>query len=242
MQGWERSAILVPLVLHGWLLYEGIFATSELRFGFAQALSAMLWLAVVIYWIESLFFRLEGMQPLILGTAGICALLPVWFSGRSIAYGTSTDFRIHLSLAIVAYSLFTIAILHAILMAVALPLYLAAVSDSQVKTCRANMQTIANAEAAYKTSTATHVYTTALTDLNTNLGYYTNFVNLLDLCAVAVPAGFQANGLPVGVTLIGPAGQDRLLLGVVVGGHSPHISWGLIRRPVCYAPASSSPT
>jgi type IV pilus assembly protein PilA len=58
----------------------------------------------------------------------------------------------------------------AILMAVALPLYLAAVSDSQVKTCRANMQTIANAEAAYKTSTPTHVYTTALTDLNTNLG------------------------------------------------------------------------
>ena len=58
----------------------------------------------------------------------------------------------------------------AILMAVALPLYLAAVSDSQVKTCRANMQTIANAEAAYKTSDATHVYTTTLTDLNANLG------------------------------------------------------------------------
>src|SRR5438874_2864607 len=58
----------------------------------------------------------------------------------------------------------------AILMAVALPLYLAAVSDSQLKTCRANMQTIANAEAAYKTSIATHVYTTDLTALNTNLG------------------------------------------------------------------------
>ena len=58
----------------------------------------------------------------------------------------------------------------AILMAVALPLYLAAVSDSQVKTCRANMQTIANAEAAYKTQIATHVYTTTLSDLNTNLG------------------------------------------------------------------------
>ena len=58
----------------------------------------------------------------------------------------------------------------AILMAVALPLYLAAVSDSQVKTCRANMQSISNAEAAYKTSIATHVYTTTLTDLNSNLG------------------------------------------------------------------------
>jgi len=58
----------------------------------------------------------------------------------------------------------------AILMAVALPLYLAAVSDSQVKTCRSNMQTIANAEAAYKTQSTTHVYSTVLSDLNTNLG------------------------------------------------------------------------
>ena len=43
---------------------------------------------------------------------------------------------------------------------------------------------------------------------NTNLGYYTNFVNLLDLCGVAVPAGFRANGLPFGVTLLAPAFQD----------------------------------
>ena len=58
----------------------------------------------------------------------------------------------------------------AILMAVALPLYLAAVSDSQVKTCRANMQTIANAEQAYKTSNSPHTYTTDLTALSGNLG------------------------------------------------------------------------
>jgi allophanate hydrolase len=41
--------------------------------------------------------------------------------------------------------------------------------------------------------------------LNTNLGYYTNFVNLMDLAALAVPAGFRSNGLPFGVSLIGPA-------------------------------------
>jgi allophanate hydrolase len=41
--------------------------------------------------------------------------------------------------------------------------------------------------------------------LNSNLGLYTNFVNLLDLAAIAVPAGFRSNGLPAGVTLIGPA-------------------------------------
>jgi len=58
----------------------------------------------------------------------------------------------------------------AILMAVALPLYLAAVSDSQVKTCRANMQTIANAEAAWKTQDTSHAYTSTLSNLNSNLG------------------------------------------------------------------------
>ncbi len=50
--------------------------------------------------------------------------------------------------------------------------------------------------------------------LNTNLGYYTNFVNLLDLAAVAVPAGFKTNGLPFGVTLIGQAFTDEGLLRV----------------------------
>ena len=47
--------------------------------------------------------------------------------------------------------------------------------------------------------------------LNNNLGYYTNFMNLLDLCAVAVPAGFQTDGLPFGVTLIGRAFGDGAL-------------------------------
>jgi allophanate hydrolase len=45
-----------------------------------------------------------------------------------------------------------------------------------------------------------------------DLGTYTNFVNLLDLAAVAVPAGTRASGLPFGVTLIGPAFSDRALL------------------------------
>ena len=48
--------------------------------------------------------------------------------------------------------------------------------------------------------------------LNTNLGYYTNFVNLLDLAAVAIPAGFRPNGLPFGISIVGPAFTDRGLL------------------------------
>src|SRR6267154_1199719 len=50
--------------------------------------------------------------------------------------------------------------------------------------------------------------------LNANLGYYTNFMNLFDLSGVAVPAGFRADGLPFGITLVGPRGADRDLLHV----------------------------
>ena len=48
--------------------------------------------------------------------------------------------------------------------------------------------------------------------LNTKLGYYTNFVNLLDLAAVAVPAGLRSTGLPFGISFIGPAFSDEALL------------------------------
>jgi allophanate hydrolase len=50
--------------------------------------------------------------------------------------------------------------------------------------------------------------------VNMELGRYTNFVNLLDLCALAVPAGFRTDGLPFGVTLIARAGHDALLASV----------------------------
>jgi allophanate hydrolase len=50
--------------------------------------------------------------------------------------------------------------------------------------------------------------------LNTNLGYYTNFANLLDLSAIAVPNDFDRNRLPSGVTFFAPAGTDDWLIGV----------------------------
>ena len=48
---------------------------------------------------------------------------------------------------------------------------------------------------------------------NALLGRFTNFLNLMDLAAVAVPAGFTREGLPFGVTVVGPAFSDRRLLG-----------------------------
>ena len=115
---WERAATLVPLALHTWLLYQELLAALGLRFGFGQALSVTLWLAVLIYWVESLYVNLEGMQALVLSLAAACVLLPAMFPGfESPAYASSLGFRAHLLLAMLAYSLFTIAALHALLMA-----------------------------------------------------------------------------------------------------------------------------
>lgn len=49
-------------------------------------------------------------------------------------------------------------------------------------------------------------------ELNTNLGYYTNYMNLLDLSAIAVPAGFRENGLPFGVTVVAKNFEEQKLL------------------------------
>jgi allophanate hydrolase len=50
--------------------------------------------------------------------------------------------------------------------------------------------------------------------LNSNLGSYTNFVNLLDLAAISVPAGMRSDGLPSSLTLIGRAGMDGHLAAI----------------------------
>ena len=50
--------------------------------------------------------------------------------------------------------------------------------------------------------------------LNANLGFYTNFVNLLDMAAIAVPSGLRGDGLPSSLTLVGVAGSDGYLAGL----------------------------
>jgi allophanate hydrolase len=49
---------------------------------------------------------------------------------------------------------------------------------------------------------------------NSRLGTYTNFVNLLDMAAIAVPGPFRSDGLPAGMTLIGRSGSDHALAGL----------------------------
>lgn len=119
MAGWERLAFLVPLVLHAWLLQLDLIAAVQPRFGFGQALSVMLWLGALIYWVENLFYNLDGMQPLVLPLAALAVPLPAFFPGIALAHAASMQFKLHLVLGMSAYSVFTIAMLHALLMALA---------------------------------------------------------------------------------------------------------------------------
>src|SRR5258708_16132768 len=107
LAAFERAAVLVPFALHTWLVYEILFAQGALRFGFGQALSVMLWLAVLIYWVESLFLELEGMQAPILALAAVCAPLPALFPGlASPPYTHSTEFRLPLPLPMLPSAMF----------------------------------------------------------------------------------------------------------------------------------------
>ena len=56
---------------------------------------------------------------------------------------------------------------------------------------------------------------------NSKLGTYTNFVNLLDLSAIAYPSGMRGDGLPSSVTLIARAGADGLIAGIAARAHAP---------------------
>jgi ABC-type uncharacterized transport system permease subunit len=66
MQTWERGAIAAALSIHAWGLHDALFAEAGMRFSFSFALSLMMWLAALIYWLESFMARMEGMQPMVL--------------------------------------------------------------------------------------------------------------------------------------------------------------------------------
>ncbi len=68
--------------------------------------------------------------------------------------------------------------------------------------------------------------------LNSRLGTYTNFVNLLDLCGLALPAAFTAEGVPFGITLLAPGGNDASLteIGRVFHGDTK-LPLGALREP-----------
>jgi ABC-type uncharacterized transport system permease subunit len=115
---WHAVVLALAIVLHGTLLFHGMFESGELRFGFAHALSATLWITALIVCVETAFSPSRGMFLLVLPLTAIAVLLPTLFPGAIVGRSSGSPlFQAHLLLAILAYSLLTIAAIHALLMA-----------------------------------------------------------------------------------------------------------------------------
>lgn len=112
-----RLATLAPLALHGGLLYFSLFAGGQLNLGVGNTVSAISWLTVLVYWLASFRYNMEGLQTLVLPGAAVCLLLPLAFpEAHTITHTELPVFKVHLLISLLAYSLFTIAALHALLM------------------------------------------------------------------------------------------------------------------------------
>jgi ABC-type uncharacterized transport system permease subunit len=114
------DSFLVPvaLVLHAMLLYRRVMSAEGLDLGVANAVSLLVWLTVLIYWLAGLVF--EGLSG-ILGLMAPVALLAVALQAvvpthHFIEYAGDPLFALHVGIAMLAYSLFIIATVHALVM------------------------------------------------------------------------------------------------------------------------------
>ncbi|MDB5799320.1 MAG: cytochrome biosis protein [Rhodocyclales bacterium] len=107
------------LLAHGGVLWLDMVDDNTLHFGLATALSLTLWLALLMYFAESFITRIDSLLALAMLPATICAFLPAILPGSMHIKADGWAFRLHFVVAMLAYSLFTLAALHAVMMAVA---------------------------------------------------------------------------------------------------------------------------
>ena len=114
----SRGGLAIALVLHGIGLWLGMMPAGNLFVGWSLALSAAVWLGLLVFWVESLLVRLDNLQLLLLPAAMIAATLAAFSPvGHIVAHGDSPLLRSHLLVALAAYGLMTVAALQALLMA-----------------------------------------------------------------------------------------------------------------------------
>lgn len=112
----ERLLVLVPLAAHAALINAMMFS-GGLHFSVGIAISLIVWLTVAIYWLGNLFYPIEGLQALVMPVAAVLVLVTAWLpAGHPLMNTEAPAFRWHLMISVAAYSLFTIASLHVILM------------------------------------------------------------------------------------------------------------------------------
>jgi len=105
-------------LVHGAALWLDMMAPGTVRIGFALMISAALWVSVAAYWVENRNFALDGLRRLVMPCACAAAMLPAVFPGSVLQLdGKAPALGWHIAVAILAYSILTIAAFHAVLMA-----------------------------------------------------------------------------------------------------------------------------
>lgn len=118
-EGILRTFILGALVVHALLLQQALFVGDQLDLSLGHSLSLIAAVTVAMYWLVSFRHRMGILQPIILLLAAIVVLLPLVLpADKPVAYSGLLAFKVHLVVSLMAYSLFVIAALHAILMGV----------------------------------------------------------------------------------------------------------------------------
>ncbi len=116
---WHSGLIALGLAIHGSLLHRDIFI-GDLNLNIANALSLIFWLTVLIYWVSDFKHHLQSLQALVLPPAAATVLLQAALHNNVVvAFAKDPLFITHIVIAMLAYSLFTFAALHAVLMAAA---------------------------------------------------------------------------------------------------------------------------
>ena len=119
----RQGGLISGMTAAAWMLHAGalwldMFAPGTVRIGFAQMLSAALWLSVAAYWVENRNFALDGLRRLVMPSAAMVAVLPAIFPGSLLQLqNQGPALGWHITIAILAYSTLTIAAFHAVLMA-----------------------------------------------------------------------------------------------------------------------------
>lgn len=110
---------LLPLALlaHGGLIYQSVLAQGDIRLGFGNSLSTILWLAALVYWMASQGAPLARLQSWVSGLAAVSVLAMAFFpETHAVPNSRSLALRAHLVVSFLAYGLLAVAALHAVLM------------------------------------------------------------------------------------------------------------------------------
>jgi ABC-type uncharacterized transport system permease subunit len=110
-----RHTMLIPIALHAALLYSSLVVPNGLDLGLANSLSAIGWLTALMYWTSA--YPLASLQRGVAAVAALCSLAPlVMPPSTPVPHTEFIAFKAHLVIAMLAYSLFAVAALQALVM------------------------------------------------------------------------------------------------------------------------------